>query len=109
MNENNDVVVVSFGKYKNKPLAAIPSDYIGWCLTDASVIERDQDLKVALEDELVNRLITIPVKDRSPLVTTFITAYDNHKKNADIDEPEFQRIVVDKLYDFLKAIKNDKN
>ena len=104
MNENNDVVVLTFGKYKNKPLAAIPSDYIGWCLTDASVIERDQDLKVALEDELVNRLITIPVKDRSPLVTTFITAYDNHKKNADINEYEFERIVIDKLYECIDVI-----
>lgn len=109
MNENNDVVVLTFGKYNGKPLAAIPSDYIAWCLKESSVIERNKDLKMALEDELVSRLINIPVKDRSPLINTFVTAYDKHAENADISEPEFERIVINKLYDFLKEIKNDKN
>ena len=103
MNQNN-VMVMSFGKYKDKPINKLPSDYIAWCLKDASVIERNTDLKMALEDELITRLINIPVGDRSPAINTFVTAYDKHAMAADVKDPEFERIVVDKLYEFIHEV-----
>ena len=106
MNENDDknVEIMSFGKYKDKPISIIPSDYIAWTLKESSVIERDADLKIALENELVNRLIRVPKKDRLPAIDKFVTAYENHKKNADINEYEFERIVIDKLYECIDVI-----
>ena len=82
MNENNDVVLVTFGKYNGKPLAAVPSDYIAWALKESSILEKpdNRDLKMSLEDELVRRLINIPVSDRSQPINTFVTSYDKHEK-----------------------------
>lgn len=103
MNENN-VEIMSFGKYKDAPISKLPSDYIAWCLKESSILDRDKDLKIALENELVNRLIRVPKNDRLPAIDTFVTAYEKHKTNADINEYEFERIVIDKLYECIKEI-----
>jgi len=102
--KNNDVVIMTFGKYKDKPVAKMPSDYIAWCLKEAALIEKNKNLKMALEDELVRRLINIPEKDRTPAINDFVAAYDKHEKCSDIDDYEFQRIVIDKLYEFIKVV-----